>query len=156
LLERADRLVLRAGLLVELAERVPLEVAARALGPLLLVLREQAGELLLAAEDVDDPAGQLDLEVVALGRELDRAAVLGDRVVLPAEPLERLAAAGDDLDPLGRIGAEQLLGRGVALERDVALAGCEHRIAALDPELGIARVELEELLEVAVGTLGVA
>src|SRR6185436_16384629 len=75
-LERRDRLVLRAGLLVELAEGVPLEVAARALGPVLLVLREELGERLLAAVDIDDPAGELDLEVVALGRELDRAAVL--------------------------------------------------------------------------------
>ena len=41
LLERGDRLVLRAGLLVELAERVPFEVAADPFGPLLLVVREQ-------------------------------------------------------------------------------------------------------------------
>src|SRR5205823_1124521 len=86
-LERRDRLVLRAGLLVELAERVPLEVAARALGPFLLVLGEQLGERLLAAIDVDDPAGELDLEVVALGRELDRAAVLDDGLVVLAHAL---------------------------------------------------------------------
>src|SRR5439155_12951972 len=105
LVERGDRLVLRAGLFVQLAERVPLEVAARALGPLLFVLREQLPERLLAPVDIDDAAGELGLEVVALGRELDRAAILRDRLVVLAHAFERLAAPRDDLDTLGRIAA---------------------------------------------------
>ena len=95
------------------------------------------GQRLLAAIDIDDPAGELDLEVVALRRELDRAAILGDRLVVLAHALERLTAARDDLDAARRIAAEQLLGGGVALERDVALAGGEHRVAALDPQLRV-------------------
>ena len=150
LLERGDRLVLRAGLLVELAEGVPLEMPAHALRPGLLVLGEQGRERLLASIDIDHAAGELDLEVVALRRELDRAAVLGDRLVVLAHGLERLPAARHDLDLARRIAAEQLLGGGVALERDVALAGREHRVAALDPQLRVGRIELEELLEVRV------
>ena len=131
-------------------------MTARGLRPLLLVLREQGRECLLAAIDIDDPTGELDLEVVALRRELDRAPVLGDGLVVLLHGLERLAPARDDLHALARIAAEQLLRGRVAIERDLLLAGGEHRIAALDPQLGVLRVEVEELLEVDVRAVDVA
>jgi hypothetical protein len=66
------------------------------------------------------------------------------------------AAARDDLDAALRIGAEQRLGLRVALERDLALLRREHRVAALDPQLCVVRIEVEELLEVLVGSVVLA
>ena len=155
LLVRGDRLILIAGLLVEPGQRAPLEGAAARRRPLLLVVREQGREVLLASVDVDDARGQLGLEVVAARHQLDRAAVGGDRRGVVALLLVGLTQPRHDLDLARRIAAEPTLGVLVHRDRVVVLAGGHQRIAQLEPQGDVAGLERDVLLEVAAGAVDV-
>jgi hypothetical protein len=135
---------------------VPHSKAPRRAGrPLLLVVREQGREVLLAPVDVDDARGQLGLEVVAARHQLDRAAVGGDRRGVVALLLVGLTQPRHHLDLARRIAAEPALG--VLVDRDgvVVLAGGHQRVAQLEAQRDVAGLERDVLLEVAAGAVDV-
>src|SRR6185503_10704667 len=97
-LERRDAELEIAGLLVETAERRPLEHATGGLRPDRLAVRDGVGQAVRAAEDVDELRDQIDGHAAVARREADRTAQLARGFVGATEPRERFAAARDGLD----------------------------------------------------------